>query len=80
MAFALLSRLRYLVLKNNNFTVFPDVVRIVLILVSFIIVILILVTTSVDYYALVGDTGYQPQQDQTFAIPAWFSNQFTCRS
>ena len=58
MAFALLSRLRYLVLKNNNFTVFPDVVRIMLILVSFIIVILILVTTSVDYYALVGDTGY----------------------
>ena len=57
MAFALLSRLRYLVLKNNNFTVFPDVVRIMLILVSFIIVILILVTTSVDYYALVVDTG-----------------------
>lgn len=25
-AFALLSRLRYLTLKNNNFTVFPDVV------------------------------------------------------
>lgn len=29
MAFALLSRLRYLVLKNNNFTVFPDVVRLI---------------------------------------------------
>lgn len=27
MAFSLLSRLRYLVLKNNSFTVFPDVVR-----------------------------------------------------
>ena len=27
MAFALLSRLRYLVLKYNSFTVFPDVVR-----------------------------------------------------
>jgi len=27
MAFALLSRLRYLNLKNNSFSVFPDVVR-----------------------------------------------------
>ena len=27
MALALLSRLRYLVLKYNNFVVFPDVVR-----------------------------------------------------
>jgi hypothetical protein len=27
MAFALLSRLRYLNLKSNSFTVFPDVVR-----------------------------------------------------
>ncbi|KAI0341774.1 hypothetical protein BDW22DRAFT_1420865 [Trametopsis cervina] len=28
MAFALLTRLRYLVLKNNNFTIFPDVLTI----------------------------------------------------
>ena len=28
MAFALIARLRYLVLKNNNFTVFPHVVRV----------------------------------------------------
>ena len=27
MGFALLSRLRYLNLKNNNFTIFPEVVR-----------------------------------------------------
>ena len=27
MTFALLSHLRYLALKSNNFTVFPDVVR-----------------------------------------------------
>lgn len=34
MAFALLSHLRYLVLKSNNFTVFPDVVRVALLLLS----------------------------------------------
>lgn len=58
MAFALLSRLRYLNLKNNSFSIFPDVVRNPSTLQHPIVLILRL---SVDRDAIPGDFGHQSQ-------------------
>ena len=58
MAFALLSRLRYLNLKNNSFSIFPDVVRKFSALQHPILLIL---PCLVDRDAISGNFGYQPQ-------------------
>jgi hypothetical protein len=56
MEFALLSRLRYLNLKNNNFTVFPDVVRAFVARASF----LLFPFTIAYAYAHPGHPGHEP--------------------
>ena len=58
MTFALLSRLRYLNLKNNSFSIFPDVVRNPSALQHPILPIL---PCSVDRNAIPGGSGYQSQ-------------------
>lgn len=58
MAFAVIARLRYLVLKNNNFTVFPHVVRVDPI-VHHTGILTVLGRYIADCYALLGDSRHQ---------------------
>lgn len=67
-AFALLSRLRYLNLKNNSFSVFPDVVSLT--------VSLLLSSPSrvaVDCNTFPRNPGHQQEQNQTPTSPASFT-------